>query len=83
MMVQIGHRLSHDSDLFLDDPQLLGYVNPGKQSFDFEIKPSAYTGDGSRFLKIAFDDLGEIDFVACSQLTDKPTRGSSCTAARF
>lgn len=28
MMVQIGHRLSHD--LFLNDPQLLGYVVPGK-----------------------------------------------------
>ena len=41
MMVQIGHRLSHDIDLFLNDPQLLGYVDPGKQSFDFEIKPSA------------------------------------------
>jgi hypothetical protein len=40
MMVQIGHRLSHDIDLFVDDPQLLGYVDPSKQSFDFEIKPS-------------------------------------------
>lgn len=28
----------------------------------------------SRLLKIAFDDLGEIDFVACSQLTDEPTK---------
>ncbi|MBU3959326.1 MAG: hypothetical protein KJ670_11915 [Alphaproteobacteria bacterium] len=36
-----------------------------------ETKPSAYAGDGNRFLKIAFDDLGEIDFVACSQLTTK------------
>lgn len=74
MMVQIGHRLSHDIDLFLDDPQFLGYLDPSKQSFDFEIKPSAYAGDGNRFLKIAFDDLGEIDFVACSQLTDEPTK---------
>lgn len=74
MMVQIGHRLSHDIDLFVDDPQLLGYLDPSKQSFDFEIKPSAYAGDGNRFLKIAFDDLGEIDFVACSPLSAKPTK---------
>ena|GEM_PF-4702215 len=35
MIVQIGHRLSYDIDLFLDDPQFLGYVDPSKQSFDF------------------------------------------------
>ncbi|WP_245463615.1 MULTISPECIES: hypothetical protein [unclassified Mesorhizobium] len=24
-MIQIGHRESHDIDIFLDDPQLLGH----------------------------------------------------------
>ncbi|ESY77568.1 hypothetical protein ACVWWD_005904 [Mesorhizobium sp. URHB0026] len=25
-MIQIGHRESHDIDIFLDDPQLLGFI---------------------------------------------------------
>ncbi|WP_198292817.1 hypothetical protein [Mesorhizobium sp. STM 4661] len=28
MMIQIGHRESHDIDIFLDDPQLLGFDRP-------------------------------------------------------
>ncbi|RUW44700.1 hypothetical protein EOA32_36030, partial [Mesorhizobium sp. M1A.F.Ca.ET.072.01.1.1] len=28
MMIQIGHRESHDIDVFLDDPQLLGFMDP-------------------------------------------------------
>jgi hypothetical protein len=28
MMLQIDHRESHDIDIFLNDPQLLPYLNP-------------------------------------------------------
>lgn len=28
MTIQIGHRESHDIDIFLDDPQLLGFIDP-------------------------------------------------------
>lgn len=72
MMIQIGHRNSYDIDLFVDDPQYLGYLDPAKQNFNFRIMPQGYEGDGSRFLKISFGDMGEIDFIACAQLTDKP-----------
>ncbi|WP_352570972.1 hypothetical protein [Mesorhizobium sp. M0074] len=27
MMIQINHRESHDVDIFLDDPQLLGFID--------------------------------------------------------
>jgi hypothetical protein len=30
MMIQIGHRESHDIDIFLDDPQVLGFFDPAK-----------------------------------------------------
>ncbi|QND61948.1 nucleotidyl transferase AbiEii/AbiGii toxin family protein (plasmid) [Mesorhizobium sp. AR07] len=30
MMIQIGHRESHDIDIFLDDPQLLGFIDPSR-----------------------------------------------------
>lgn len=73
MMLQIDHRNSHDIDLFVDDPQYLGYLDPAKRNFEFEVVPSGYECDGSRFLKISFDGLGEIDFLACTQLTERPT----------
>ncbi|WP_292097575.1 nucleotidyl transferase AbiEii/AbiGii toxin family protein, partial [Mesorhizobium sp.] len=57
MMIQIGHRESHDIDIFLDDPQLLGH-RPSKSHLHFETMPSDYLGDGLRFQKFAFEDVG-------------------------
>ena len=34
MMLQIGHRESHDIDIFIHDPQLLGFLNPDIQDLD-------------------------------------------------
>jgi Nucleotidyl transferase AbiEii toxin, Type IV TA system len=73
MMLQIGHRESRDVDIFLPDPQLLPFLNPETHDFAFELMPDAYKGDGSRFLKIAFSDIGEIDFIAAPDLTNNPT----------
>lgn len=73
MMLQIDHRESLDIDIFVGDPQYLGYLDPAKQNFKFKTAPSAYESDGNRFLKISFDELGEIDFIACAQLTEEPT----------
>ncbi|WP_348633740.1 nucleotidyl transferase AbiEii/AbiGii toxin family protein [Mesorhizobium sp. M1A.F.Ca.IN.020.30.1.1] len=71
MMIQIGHRESHDIDIFLDDPQLLGH-RPSKSHLHFETMPSDYLGDGLRFQKFAFEDVGEIDFIVAGALTTKP-----------
>ncbi len=73
MMLQIDHRQSDDIDIFLPDPQLLSYLDPKLHDFEFEIMPSDYQGDGSRFLKLAFEDIGEIDFIASPALTKQPT----------
>jgi hypothetical protein len=72
MMLQIDHRESHDIDLFLEDPQFLGYFDPHKIDFDYSVMPSDYNGDGSRFQKFAFKDIGEIDFIVSSTFTSNP-----------
>lgn len=69
LMFYYGHRLSKDIDIFLPDPQFLGYINPrigGKG----EVITQHYT-DGSEYVKLYLPE-GEIDFVASSSLTTNP-----------
>ncbi len=73
MMLQIGHRDSHDVDIFLSDPQWLSFLDPQKHDFRFEIWPADYQGDGSSFQKFAFDNIGEIDFIVGRAMTPSPT----------
>ena len=72
-MLQIDHRVSHDIDIFLPDPQLLAYLDPQKRDFDLEVGPTEYDGDGTRFLKLAFEGIGQIDFIVGSSITASPT----------
>jgi hypothetical protein len=73
MMLQIDHRESHDVDLFLQDPQLLPFLDPQKNDFEFEVSLSDVGGDGVGFLKLAFKDVGEIDFIVSQPKTAHPT----------
>ncbi len=73
LMLQIDHRDSHDVDIFLDDPQILGLLNPITSEYDLSIAPSDYTTDGTRSLKIVFSEVGEIDFICCGCITATPT----------
>jgi nucleotidyltransferase AbiEii toxin of type IV toxin-antitoxin system len=73
MMLQIDHRESRDVDIFLSDPQLLSYLDPQKRDFEFEIPPTGYDGDGATFQKLAFKDVGEIDFIVGRAMTQSPT----------
>jgi hypothetical protein len=73
MMLQIDHRESRDVDIFLSDPQLLSYLDPQKRDFKFEISPAGYDGDGATFQKLAFKDIGEIDFIVGRAMTSSPT----------
>lgn len=72
MMLQLHHRESHDVDIFLDDPQLLGYLDPNLRGFNFEMVPSDYNRDGTNSLKLNFQ-TGEIDFIIGQSLTKNPT----------
>ena len=70
LMLQIDHRESHDIDLFVDDPQLLPYLNPETQDYSLDLYPSSYVSDGTRALKLVFDGIGEIDVICCGWLTE-------------
>jgi hypothetical protein len=77
MMLQIDHRESYDIDIFLSDPQLLSFLDPQRRDFQFEIKPSAYRGDGVGSLRLVFDGIGQIDFIVARALTASPTTQAS------
>jgi hypothetical protein len=74
MMLQIDHRESRDVDIFLSDPQLLGFLNPKTHDFVFEIRPTGYVTDGSTSLKWVFENIGEIDFIVGHLMTSAPTK---------
>ena len=69
LMRRHHHRLSKDIDIFIDDPQFLGYVSP-RLSPAAESLTSDYAED-QNFVKLSFPE-GEIDFVAAAPLTKKP-----------
>ncbi|WP_234684195.1 nucleotidyl transferase AbiEii/AbiGii toxin family protein [Bradyrhizobium monzae] len=76
MMLQIDHRISHDVDIFLADPQVLPFLDPQKHDFHFEVGPADYKGDGARLPKLGFE-FGEIDFIVAQSLTSSPTTQST------
>ena len=45
LMLQIDHRESHDIDIFLDDPQILPFLNPETQGFALTRLPDEYRSD--------------------------------------
>ena len=65
LMRRYRHRFSRDIDIFVSDPQYLGYLSPRLNS-DAESMTSDYTED-ARFIKLRFPE-GEIDFVASAPL---------------
>lgn len=69
LMFYYGHRKSKDIDIFIPDPQFLGYVNPRTGGHAEDIT-SNYS-DGAEFVKLFLAE-GEIDFVASAPLTSNP-----------
>jgi len=67
LMLQIDHRESHDIDLFLNDPQYLPFLNPETQGIKLNRAPDSYQV-GTDVLKLAYEDLGEIDFICCDNI---------------
>jgi len=72
LMLQIDHRESHDIDLFLDDPQVMPFLNPQTQGYSLDRDPDGYESDGGRVLKLTFGDIGEVDFICCASITEHP-----------
>jgi predicted nucleotidyltransferase component of viral defense system len=70
LMRRHRHRLSKDIDIFVSDPQYLGYVNP-KLNDTAESLTGDYVEENSS-LKLRFPE-GEIDFIASAPLSSHPT----------
>lgn len=69
LMLRIGHRYSKDIDLFVPDPQYLGYVSPRLNEVAESI--SADYEQAAEYLKL-FLPNGEIDVVVGTPLTAQP-----------
>ena len=70
LMRRHSHRLSKDIDIFVGDPQVLGFLSP-RLNPRAEALTAQYVEQGN-FLKLFFSE-GEIDFVASAPLTENPT----------
>ena len=70
LMRRHHHRISKDIDIFVPDPQYLGYVSP-KLNDKADALTSNYVEEHSS-LKLVFAE-GEIDFIASGALTSNPT----------
>lgn len=70
LMRRFRHRVSKDVDIFVPDPQYLGYVSP-RLNDTAESLTSRYL-ETAISVKLYFPE-GEIDFIASAPLTEKPT----------
>jgi predicted nucleotidyltransferase component of viral defense system len=69
LMLRIAHRQSKDIDLFVPDPQYLGFVNPRLSEVAEQI--SSDYEETAESIKLFLPE-GEIDIVAGSPLTASP-----------
>lgn len=70
LMRRYRHRLSRDIDIFVPDPQYLGYLSPELNEAVGALAPRHVRGPG--YLRLYFAE-GEVDFIAAAPVTDKPT----------
>lgn len=69
LMLRYRHRHSKDIDIFVPDPQYLGFVTPRLSDTAEDITSDYVEGGG--YVKLITAD-GEIDFVASENLTPHP-----------
>ena len=67
LMLRYQHRLSKDIDIFVPDPQYLGFVTPRLSDVAADVS-SQYVEDQNSYVKLMRPE-GEIDFVASPNLT--------------
>jgi predicted nucleotidyltransferase component of viral defense system len=70
LMFRYQHRFSIDIDIFVPDPQYLGFVTPRLSDVAAAVS-TEYVEDQSSYVKLIRPE-GEIDFVASPNLTESP-----------
>ncbi|QNG78020.1 hypothetical protein GPNADHDJ_02233 [Stenotrophomonas maltophilia] len=68
LMFRHRHRLSKDIDIFVPNPQYLGFVTPRLSDVAASLTGD-YSEDPSSWVKLQFEE-GEVDFVAAPNLLD-------------
>jgi predicted nucleotidyltransferase component of viral defense system len=68
LMLRYQHRISKDIDIFVPDPQYLGFATPRLSDVAAEISDD-YIEESSSYVKLIRPE-GEIDFVASPNLTN-------------
>ncbi|WNH51774.1 nucleotidyl transferase AbiEii/AbiGii toxin family protein [Stenotrophomonas oahuensis] len=68
LMFRYNHRLSKDIDIFVPDPQYLGFVTPRLSDAAADLTQD-YTEQPGSFVKLQFEE-GEVDFVAAPNLLE-------------
>jgi len=71
MMLTYAHRDSKDIDIFVRDPQYLGWLTPRLQDQIQTITAYTEYNESSNVLKLIMD-TGEIDFIVAAPLTKNP-----------
>src|SRR5579859_4246203 len=71
MMLTYAHRDSKDIDIFVRDPQYLGWLTPRLQDRIQTITACIEYNESSNVLKLVMD-TGEIDFIVAAPLTKDP-----------
>lgn len=71
MMMTYSHRDSKDIDIFITDPQLIGYLSPRLQDDIQTITNYTEYDEQATVLKLVLD-TGEIDFIVAASLTKDP-----------
>jgi len=69
LMLRYRHRISRDVDIFMPDPQWLGYLTPRLNAVA-EEKTGEYV-EQAGFVKLYFPQ-GEVDFIVATPLTPSP-----------
>src|ERR1700759_4144690 len=80
LMRRHWHRFSKDVDIFIQDPQFLGYLSP-RLSPAAESLTTSYAED-SNFVKLFFPE-GEIDFVVSLPITAVPAVAETLLGRSF
>lgn len=77
VMLALNHRISNDIDLFIRDPQWIGYLSPRLNSHVESL--TAHYDETAVSLKLKFEE-GEIDFIVAGSLLELPQETSSETS---
>ncbi|MHB1479368.1 MAG: nucleotidyl transferase AbiEii/AbiGii toxin family protein [Acidithiobacillus ferrooxidans] len=75
LMFKYRHRLSHDVDIFITDAQYLTALSPRLNDKVEDL--TVHYREDSQHVKLIFDDLGEVDFVAAPRLVADSTQAAT------